>query len=66
MRTAEDYCLSHSDPADCLANGPKEPMPPEDVVPNVFVTDMAPTLLDMFGVEWRSTTGIEGVSLYVP
>lgn len=66
LRTPADYCASQSDPADCLANGPKEPMPAEDVVPNVLVTTVTPTLLDMFGVEWRSTTGIEGVSLYGP
>ena len=66
MRTPEDYCESTQKPDDCLANGPKEPMPPEDVVPNVYVTSVTPTLLDMFGVEWRTTSGIEGVSLYVP
>lgn len=66
MRTPQDYCASHVDPADCLANGPEEPMPPEDVVRNILVTSVTPTLLDMFGVEWRSTTGIEGVSLYNP
>jgi hypothetical protein len=65
-RTAADYCESFSDPTDCLADGPEEPMPAEDVVPNVFVTSVTPTLLDMFGIEWRSTTGIEGVSLYTP
>jgi hypothetical protein len=41
-------------------------MPPEDVVPNVLITSVTPTLLDMFGVEWRMSTGIEGVSLYQP
>jgi len=66
LRTPEDYCASHSDPATCLSQGPTEPMPAEDVVPNVLVTSVTPTLLDMFGVEWRSTTGIEGVSLYNP
>jgi hypothetical protein len=64
MRTAHDYCASHSDPAACLAEGPEEPMPPEDVVRNVMVTSITPTLLDMFGIEWRTTTGVEGVSLY--
>jgi hypothetical protein len=64
MRTPEDYCASHSDPAPCLADGPEEPMPPEDAVRNVMVTSITPTLLDMFGVEWRATTQIEGVSLY--
>jgi hypothetical protein len=46
------------------ADGPAEPMPAEDVVPNILATSLTPTLLDMFGVEWRSTTGIEGISLY--
>jgi hypothetical protein len=41
-------------------------MPVTDVVPNVYVTSITPTLLDMFGVEWRTTTSIEGVSLYAP
>lgn len=41
-------------------------MPPEDIVPNVMVTAVTPTLLDMFGVEWKASTGIEGVSLYDP
>jgi hypothetical protein len=66
LRTQQDYCASHVDPASCRANGPEEPMPPADVVPNVLVTAVTPTLLDMFGVEWRTTTGIEGVSLYNP
>jgi hypothetical protein len=66
MRTAADYCASHNDPQDCLTNGPDEPMTAADIVPNVFVTFITPTLLDMFGVEWRTTTGIEGDSLYVP
>jgi len=66
LRTADDYCESFENPADCFANGPEEPMPAEDIVPNVFVTDVTPTLLDMFGIEWRTTTGIEGRSLYVP
>jgi hypothetical protein len=66
MRTPEDYCASHSDPASCLADGPEEPMPPEDVVRNIIVTSLTPTLLDMFGVEWRTTTQIEGISLYKP
>lgn len=60
MRTTEDYCASYNTPELCLT----EPMPPEDVVPNVFVTAITPTLLDMFGVEWRTTTQIEGISLY--
>lgn len=64
MRTLQDYCASHSDPVACLSEGPEEPMPPEDVVPNVLVTAVTPTLLDMFGVEWRINTQIEGVSLY--
>ena len=66
LRTPHDYCLSHSDPDACLVAGPAEPMPAEDVVPNFMVTAVTPTLLDMFGVEWRTTTGIEGVSLYQP
>jgi hypothetical protein len=66
LRTPEDYCASHSDPEACLSLGPEEPMPPDDVVPNVLVTAVTPTLLDMFGVEWRTTTSIEGVSLYHP
>jgi predicted AlkP superfamily pyrophosphatase or phosphodiesterase len=66
LRTPEDYCASHGDPEACLAEGPPEPMPAADVVPNVYVTSITPTLLDMFGVEWRTTTSIEGVSLYVP
>ncbi len=66
MRTTADYCESFSDPQDCLSNGPEEPMPPEDVVPNVFLTVVTPTLLDMFGIEWRGITPIEGESLYVP
>ncbi len=66
MRTPEDYCASHLDPAACLSDGPEEPMPPEDVVRNILVTSVTPTLLDMFGVEWRTTTPIEGVSLYNP
>ena len=66
MRTAQDYCASHSNPEDCLTNGPEVPMPPEDVVPNVILTALTPTLLDMYGVEWRTSTPIEGVSLYVP
>lgn len=66
LRTPQDYCASHSDPAACLSDGPEEPMPPEDVVPNVLITSVTPTLLDMFGVEWRMSTGIEGVSLYQP
>ena len=66
IRTSQDYCASHSEPVTCLTEGPEEPMPPEDIVPNVMITAVTPTLLDMFGVEWRSTTGIEGVSLYVP
>lgn len=66
VRTAEDYCASHDDPQECLLEGPDEPMPPEDVVPNVFITDVMPTLLDMYGVEWRTTTALGGESLYVP
>jgi hypothetical protein len=66
LRTPLDYCASHSDPTGCLSVGPEEPMPPEDVVPNVMVTAVTPTLLDMFGVEWRANTQIEGVSLYRP
>jgi len=66
LRTPEDYCASHTDAEKCLAEGPDEPMPAKDVVPNVLVTSITPTLLDMFGVEWRTTTSIEGVSLYVP
>jgi hypothetical protein len=66
LRTSLDYCASHSDPAACLSVGPEEPMPPEDVVPNVLLTSVTPTLLDMFGVEWRANTQIEGVSLYRP
>jgi len=65
-RTAADYCASHADPDDCLTNGPDVPMPAADVAPNVFVTSVVPTLLDMFGVEWRTSTDIEGVSLYTP
>lgn len=64
VRTLEDYCASHSDPVECLADGPEEPMPAEDAVANVLVTSVTPTLLDMFGVEWRTTTQIEGTSLY--
>jgi len=67
LRTAEDYCASQQDPADCLANGPEVPMPPEDVVPNVYVTSITPTILDMFGVEWRTSAPlIAGASLYQP
>lgn len=66
MRTPADYCASHADPQACLADGPKVPMPAEDVVPNVYVTSVVPTLLDMFGVEWRTTSQIEGQSLYRP
>ena len=66
LRTEDDYCESFSDPDDCRLNGPKEPMPPEDAVPNVFVTSIMPTLLDMYGIDWRETTGVEGVSLYEP
>ena len=66
MRTPEDYCASYTNPESCLTDGPDIPMPPEDVVPNVYITSIAPTLLDMFGVEWRTTTQIEGVSLYMP
>lgn len=65
-RTPADYCASFDDAADCLANGPEEPMPAEDALPNVYVTAVTPTLLDMFGVPWRGTTGIEGTSLYIP
>ena len=60
MRTSEDYCASFNTPELCLM----EPMPPEDVVPNVYVTSVTPTLLDMFGVDWRSTASLDGVSLY--
>lgn len=63
LRTFADYCAAHNDPAACLA-GP--PMPDEDVVPNAYVTDIAPTILDMFGVEWQTNTEIDGVSLYRP
>lgn len=67
LRTAADYCASQQDPADCLANGPEIPMPPEDVVPNVILTSVMPTLLDMFGVEWRTTAPlIKAESLYQP
>jgi hypothetical protein len=67
LRTADDYCASQQDPADCLLNGPHVPMPPEDVVPNVYITSIAPTILDMFGVEWRTTAPlIAGQSLYQP
>ncbi|HXC53079.1 MAG TPA: alkaline phosphatase family protein [Candidatus Limnocylindrales bacterium] len=60
VRTADDYCASCESPQQCL----DEPMPAEDAVPNVYVTSITPTLLDMFGVDWRTTTQIEGVSLY--
>ena len=40
-------------------------MPPEERR-RTFRTSITPTSLDMFGVEWRTTTGIEGVSLYNP
>jgi hypothetical protein len=66
LRTAEDYCASQQDPADCTLNGPEIPMPPEDVVPNVILTSIAPTILDMFGVEWRSDPKITAESLYQP
>jgi len=66
LRTPADYCASQSNPTLCMTAGPEEPMPARDVVPNVYVTSVTPTLLDMFGVEWRGSTGIEGVSLYVP
>ena len=65
-RTTQEYCASHASPADCLAGGPAAVMPPEDAVPNVYVTDIVPTILDMFGVEWRTTTNIQGRSLYNP
>ena len=41
LRTADDYCASHEDPQSCLTVGQEEPMPDEDVVPNVFVTGKA-------------------------
>jgi hypothetical protein len=66
LRTPADYCAWHQDPAACLANGPEIPMPDEDVVPNVDVTFVVPTILDMFGVEWRGTPGMSGESLYLP
>jgi len=66
IRTADDYCESFTKPEDCLADGPDEPMPAEDAVPNVILTVVLPTLLDMFGIEWEGTTPIEGVSLYTP
>lgn len=66
IRDEAAYCASHQDPAACLADGPEIPMPPEDAVPNVLVTFVVPTILDMFGVEWRDTSEIDGDSLYVP
>src|SRR5262245_13158796 len=67
LRTADDYCASQQDPADCELNGPKVPMPPEDAVANVYVTSITPTILDMYGVEWRSTAPlIRAPSLYQP
>ena len=66
LRTAADYCASHQDEADCLANGPDEPMPDRDIVPNVYVTFVVPTILDMCGVEWRSDPLQKGQSLYRP
>jgi hypothetical protein len=66
MRTPADYCASHTYPEACLAEGPDVPMPAKDVVPNLHVTSIVPTLLDMFGVEWRTTSQIEGESLYRP
>jgi arylsulfatase A-like enzyme len=66
LRTEADYCASQEDPADCLANGPEVPMPPEDAVPNVHVTSVLPTILDMYGVEWRGDPLVAGQSLYQP
>jgi hypothetical protein len=67
LRTPADYCASHKNPDACLTEGPDVPMPDEDVVPNVFVTFVVPTLLDMFGVDWRtSTPPVAGRSLYRP
>ncbi len=66
LRTAEDYCASTSDPANCLANGPLEPMPDRDIVPNVYVTFVVPTILDMFGVDWSGDPLLKGQSLYQP
>jgi len=66
LRTPQDYCASQQDPLDCLANGPEIPMPTQDVVPNVILTAVTPTILDMFGVEWRSDPLVTGASLYQP
>ncbi len=66
VRTEADYCASQESPADCLANGPEVPMPPEDAVPNIDVTYIAPTILDMFGVEWRTDPLVASESLYRP
>jgi hypothetical protein len=64
LRTPEDYCAEYVDPADCLANGPAEPMPARDIVPNVYVTFVVPTILDMFGVDWNGDPKLKGQSLY--
>jgi hypothetical protein len=66
LRDAASYCAAQSDPADCLANGPHVPMPPEDAVPNVYVMSVLPTILDMYGVEWRDDPLISSPSLYQP
>jgi len=67
LRTAADYCASQQVPADCLANGPEVPMPAQDAVPNIILTSLTPTILDMFGVEWRTTAPlIHAESLYQP
>jgi hypothetical protein len=66
LRTPADYCAEQSNPADCLANGPEEPMPDRDIVPNVYVTFVTPTILDMFGVQWRTDPLMKGQSLYRP
>lgn len=66
VRTEADYCASQQDPEDCAANGPEIPMPPEDAVPNVLATFVTPTILYMFGVEWRSSAPqLHGQSLYL-
>jgi len=66
LRTEADYCASQQHPDDCMANGPEIPRPAEDAVPNVYVTSILPTILDMYGVDgWRADPRL-GPSLYQP